>query len=190
MRNMKPSMVPEALVPIDDIPAQRLLKTCDGRGFDQRRDEVHQTLSNTGMRRAEAADLLSRAIHWDDDVHCRQRGPPRSRPVAPNRSGRIGTSAPGAPTMARRGTTWPGPPRWEARLRWPGCPDTRRREQPATSHRVQNRAGTAPGRPGGGLAAASFAGLSGPWAARPTGRRSAPTTERLHAHGCLSRGSR
>ncbi len=70
MRNMKPPTVPETPVPIlDDIELKRLLKTCDGREFDERRDQaLIRLLLDAGMRRAEAANLRVEDIDWDDDV--------------------------------------------------------------------------------------------------------------------------
>jgi site-specific recombinase XerD len=70
MERMKPPTVPEAPVPIlSDDELKRLLKTCDGKEFDERRDQaLIRLLLDTGMRRAEAAGLRVDDIDWANDV--------------------------------------------------------------------------------------------------------------------------
>jgi site-specific recombinase XerD len=70
MRNMRPPTIPEAPVPVlGEDELRRLLATCTGRGFDERRDgAVIRLFLDTGMRRAELASLRVDDIDWDHDV--------------------------------------------------------------------------------------------------------------------------
>src|SRR6266540_1834182 len=70
MRNMRPPTIPEAPVPVlGDDELRRLLATCTGRGFDERRDgAMIRLFLDTGMRRAELARLRVDDIDWDHDV--------------------------------------------------------------------------------------------------------------------------
>ncbi len=70
MVRMKPPSVPETPVPvISDEELKALLKTCDGRGFEERRDQaLIRLLLDTGMRRAEATGLRVDDIDWTNDV--------------------------------------------------------------------------------------------------------------------------
>lgn len=59
MRNLKPPIVPETLVPVvSDETLRRLLATCDSTSFEDRRDQaVLRVLLDTGLRRDELATL-------------------------------------------------------------------------------------------------------------------------------------
>ena len=59
MARMRPPHIPEAPPPVlQVVELQRLLKTCEGRGFAERRDmALLVLLLDTGMRRAEIAGL-------------------------------------------------------------------------------------------------------------------------------------
>lgn len=59
MENMKPPAVPDAPVPVlDEAQIRKVLKTCAGPSFYERRDTaIILTLYDTGMRRAECAGL-------------------------------------------------------------------------------------------------------------------------------------
>jgi integrase len=70
LRNIKPPHVPEtppAVLTEDQL--RRLLKACDGRGFDARRDAaIVWLLLDTGMRRSELAALRVQDIDLDQEV--------------------------------------------------------------------------------------------------------------------------
>lgn len=70
MRNMHPPAIPEAPVSVlGESELRRLLDTCKGRGFDERRDAAMVRLFiDTGMRRAEVTGLRVDDIDWDHDV--------------------------------------------------------------------------------------------------------------------------
>lgn len=70
MQRMKPPRVPEeppAVLKEDELT--RLLKACDGRDFDDRRDAaIIRLLLDTGMRRAELAGLKVDDIDFEHDI--------------------------------------------------------------------------------------------------------------------------
>lgn len=70
MRQMKPPRVPEVPVPV--LTAEqlaRLLKVCEGKEFDRRRDmAIIRLFLDTGLRRAELAGLDVGDIDWDQEV--------------------------------------------------------------------------------------------------------------------------
>lgn len=70
MRNMKPPHVPEVPVPVltaDEI--KRLLRTCEGKSFEDRRDmAILRLLVDAGLRRGELAALKVSDIDWDQEV--------------------------------------------------------------------------------------------------------------------------
>jgi site-specific recombinase XerD len=70
MRNMRPPTIPDAPVAVlSDDDLKRLLDTCAGRDFEQRRDAaIIRLLADTGMRRAELAGLRFDDIDWAQDV--------------------------------------------------------------------------------------------------------------------------
>lgn len=70
MANMRAPLVPEQPPPVlRDDELKRLLKACEGQGFEERRDTaILRLLIDTGMRRAEAAGLRLKDIDFDDDV--------------------------------------------------------------------------------------------------------------------------
>ena len=70
MTRMRPPTVPESPVPVlSDDALTRLLKTCAGRTFEERRDQaILRLLLDTGMRRAEATGLTIDDIDWSNDV--------------------------------------------------------------------------------------------------------------------------
>jgi len=70
MRNMKPPHIPEEPPPIlTKIEVDALLKTCEGRGFDDRRDLAIITLFlDTGMRLGEMTGLSVEDIDFTDNV--------------------------------------------------------------------------------------------------------------------------
>jgi site-specific recombinase XerD len=70
MARMKPPTVPETPPPvIREDEMQRLLKTCDGTSFDDRRDKaILHLLWDTGMRRAEIAGLRLEDVDDEHDV--------------------------------------------------------------------------------------------------------------------------
>jgi site-specific recombinase XerD len=70
MERMKPPLIPETPVPVLSEPQlKRLLNTCAGKGFDDRRDTAMiRLLIDTGMRRAELAGLRVGDIDFDQDV--------------------------------------------------------------------------------------------------------------------------
>lgn len=70
MANMKPPSIPETPVPIlDKAELDALLKTCDGKDFDERRDAaILRLFIDTGMRRGELAGLKVEDIDFEQDV--------------------------------------------------------------------------------------------------------------------------
>ena len=70
MANMRPPKIPEtppAVLTDDQI--RRLLKTCEGRGFEERRDTaIIRLFFDTGMRRAELAGLKDEDLDFEDNV--------------------------------------------------------------------------------------------------------------------------
>jgi len=70
MARMKPPIIPEeppAVLTKRDIA--KLLKTCDGKGFDERRDTaVIRLFLDTGMRRAELANLKIDSLDFENNV--------------------------------------------------------------------------------------------------------------------------
>ena len=70
MRNIKAPAIPEeppALVTDDEL--RRVLKACEGRGFDARRDTaIIRLLIDTGMRRAECAGLRVEDIDFEHNI--------------------------------------------------------------------------------------------------------------------------
>ena len=70
MRNMRPPTIPDAPVEVlSDDDLKRLLATCSGRDFEQRRDAaIIRLLADTGMRRADLAGLRVDDIDWPQDV--------------------------------------------------------------------------------------------------------------------------
>jgi integrase len=70
MRKMRPPTVPDTPTPIlGDAELKRLLKTVDGRTFEERRDcALIRLFLDTGMRRAEAGGLRVVDIDWDHEV--------------------------------------------------------------------------------------------------------------------------
>jgi site-specific recombinase XerD len=70
MERMKPPSIPERQIPVlSDDDLRRLLKTTEGRDFDDRRDAaILRLLIDTGMRRAEVAGLRVDDIDWTHDV--------------------------------------------------------------------------------------------------------------------------
>ncbi len=70
MRNMRPPAIPEEPVRVlSDDELKRLLKACEGKGFDERRDTaIIRLLLDSGMRRAELAGLDLDHIDWDQRV--------------------------------------------------------------------------------------------------------------------------
>jgi len=70
MANMKPPTVPEQPVPVlSDDEVKRLLKTCQGKDFESRRDAaIIRLFIDTGMRRSELANLTVHDFDWTHDV--------------------------------------------------------------------------------------------------------------------------
>lgn len=70
MAKMRAPGVPEQPPPVlRDDELKRLLKACEGSGFEERRDTaLLRLLIDTGMRRAEAAGLRVADVDFDDDV--------------------------------------------------------------------------------------------------------------------------
>jgi site-specific recombinase XerD len=70
MRHVKPPHVPETPpTMITDDQFRRLLKACEGRSFDQRRDTaILKLFHDTGMRRAELAGLRVEDIDFEHNV--------------------------------------------------------------------------------------------------------------------------
>ena len=70
MAKMKPPILPEVPVPVLTPEEQRaLLQVCEGREFDTRRDTaIIRMFLDTGMRRAELANLQLTDLDLDQDV--------------------------------------------------------------------------------------------------------------------------
>jgi integrase len=70
MRNMRPPAIPEEPVPIlSEDELRRLFRACDGRTFDDRRDNAIVSLFlDTGLRRAELAALQVSDIDFETSV--------------------------------------------------------------------------------------------------------------------------
>jgi integrase len=70
MERMKPPQVPDVPVPVlTEVELRRLIKACEGKGFDERRDNaIVRLFLDTGMRRAELAGLRIGDIDFDHDV--------------------------------------------------------------------------------------------------------------------------
>ena len=70
MRNMKPPHVPEEPPAVlTEEQLRKLLKTCEGKTYEQRRDNaVIRLLLDTGMRRAEIAGLSVDDVNLDTNV--------------------------------------------------------------------------------------------------------------------------
>lgn len=70
MRNMRPPRVPDVSVPVLTGDEQRrLLKTCDGKLFEDRRDTaILRLFLDSGMRRGELAGLAVEHVDFDQDV--------------------------------------------------------------------------------------------------------------------------
>jgi site-specific recombinase XerD len=70
MRNMKPPHVPEeppAVLSADQL--RKLLKTCEGKSYEDRRDNaIIRLLLDTGMRRAEIAGLKLEDMDLDSNI--------------------------------------------------------------------------------------------------------------------------
>ena len=70
MARMKPPQVPESppdVLTLDDL--QKLLKACEGRSFDQRRDAaIIRMLLDTGLRRSEMAGLTLGDVDLDQQT--------------------------------------------------------------------------------------------------------------------------
>jgi len=70
MANMKPPSVPEVEVPVvADEDLAKLLKACEGTGYEQRRDTaILRLLIDCGLRLAEVTNLQVEDIDWDHEV--------------------------------------------------------------------------------------------------------------------------
>jgi site-specific recombinase XerD len=70
MARIKPPKVPEQPPEVlSDDDLRRLLKTCEGRDFDSRRDmAILRLLIDTGLRRAELAGLKMEDVDLDDNI--------------------------------------------------------------------------------------------------------------------------
>jgi site-specific recombinase XerD len=70
MRNMKPPKVPDVPVPVlDDDQLRRLLKTCSGKEFTERRDQaILRLFIDTGMRCSEITGLRVADVDFDNQV--------------------------------------------------------------------------------------------------------------------------
>jgi site-specific recombinase XerD len=90
MRRLKPPSVPEEPVPVlDDETLRRLFETCQGRGFDQRRDTAILSLFlDAGPRLEELAAIRAQDIDFHlDVVHVLGKGGrPRALPFG-NKTG-------------------------------------------------------------------------------------------------------
>ena len=90
MRNLKSPHVPDQPPAVlDDEALRKLLRTCEGKGFFQRRDTaLIRLLIDTGMRRSECAGLLVEDIDLDRNIAVvlgkgrRQRACPFGRKTA------------------------------------------------------------------------------------------------------------
>ena len=70
MRNMKPPHVPEVPVPLlSEKELRAVIKSCEGRSFEDRRDmAIVRLFLDSGMRRAELANLKIDEIDFDHNV--------------------------------------------------------------------------------------------------------------------------
>ena len=70
MVNMRPPTVPEVSVPVvSDADLAKLLKVCEGSGFDQRRDTaILRLFIDCGLRLAEVTNLSTADVDWDLQV--------------------------------------------------------------------------------------------------------------------------
>ncbi|MGI8829272.1 MAG: tyrosine-type recombinase/integrase [Candidatus Limnocylindria bacterium] len=70
MERMKSPTVPERTTAIlSDADVRKILRTCEGRAFDDRRDAaIIRLLFDTGMRRAECATMSLDDLDLDEDV--------------------------------------------------------------------------------------------------------------------------
>lgn len=70
MANMKPPSIPETPVPVFSVAdLEALLKTCDARDFDSRRNAaILRLFMDSGMRRGEMAGLRVEDIDFEQDV--------------------------------------------------------------------------------------------------------------------------
>jgi site-specific recombinase XerD len=70
MRNMHPPTIPDTPVAVlSDDDLKRLLATCSGKSFEDRRDTaIVRLLADTGMRRGEIAGLRVTDIDWHQEV--------------------------------------------------------------------------------------------------------------------------
>src|SRR5581483_7989992 len=70
MARIKPPQVPEEPPEVlSDDELRRLLKTCDGKDFDSRRDmAILRLLIDTGLRRAELAGLKVADVDFDLNI--------------------------------------------------------------------------------------------------------------------------
>ncbi|MSQ35531.1 MAG: integrase [Dehalococcoidia bacterium] len=70
MARMKPLIVPEEPPAVlDEDALRRLLRACEGRGFEQRRDTaIIRLLLDSGMRRAEGAGLKVEGLDFESNV--------------------------------------------------------------------------------------------------------------------------
>jgi integrase/recombinase XerC len=69
MANMKPLQDPEQPVPIvADDKIKKLLKVCEGKGFDDRRDTaIIRLFADIGGQLSEIGDLSVNDMKWDDE---------------------------------------------------------------------------------------------------------------------------
>lgn len=70
MRNMRPPQVPEHPVPIvSEAELSKLLRTCDGKEFEERRDlAILRLLLDTGMRRGELVGMSVSDVDFEANV--------------------------------------------------------------------------------------------------------------------------
>ena len=70
MRTMRPPHVPEVPVPVlSDDQLSALLKACEGKSFEDRRDTaIVRLLIDTGMRRGELAGMTIEDVDFDQNV--------------------------------------------------------------------------------------------------------------------------
>jgi len=87
MRNMQPPSLPEIPVPIvSDTDLTKLLKSCEGPSFEQRRDiAILRLLIDGGLRLSEVAQLELDHVDWElQVVHVVGKGSrPRAVPFSP-----------------------------------------------------------------------------------------------------------
>jgi site-specific recombinase XerC len=115
---MKPPIMPERPVPVvPDDGLRRLLKACDGRDFEDRRDTaIILLLVDIGPRRGELAGVKLADVDLDLEVITvlgRAAGRARSRSAARPVLRWTAISAPG-PATARHASTGSGSPREDA----------------------------------------------------------------------------